>query len=117
VPAGLSSAEAAHRRAEFGLNAGAEERVHPLKQVHAIRLQLIRVRLGIATQLARRLALLSNDGGFRTTGAFERRGSAEQSGAATAGREPTQGRSAGSRRGAPGRVQMWRLVRIRALDQ
>jgi len=33
VPAGLSSAEAAHRRAEFGPNAGAEERVPPLKQV------------------------------------------------------------------------------------
>ena len=33
MPAGLSSAEAARRRAEFGLNAIAEERVHPLVQI------------------------------------------------------------------------------------
>ena len=33
VPAGLSSAEAARRRVEFGPNAVAEERVHPLRQV------------------------------------------------------------------------------------
>ena len=33
VPAGLSSAEAARRRVEFGPNAVVEERAHPLKQV------------------------------------------------------------------------------------
>jgi H+-transporting ATPase len=33
VPAGLSSTEAARRRAQFGPNAVVEERVHPLKQV------------------------------------------------------------------------------------